>query len=139
VWETLADDPMGWLPPPAWPCDGGWLVELDATGPLPAALARRLARVWVGPSYGDAAHLFRTLEWHAATATQLFPMLDADLKWVPLDKDVSQLSLLGTYRPPLSVVGDLGDAALGHRVAEACVRQFVLDVAARVEQERVRG
>lgn len=139
VWERLGDDPAGWLPLPAQPGDGSWLVELDATNALPATLARRLARVRVGPSCGDATHLLRALSWRAATATRLFPALDGDLEWAPLDGDASQLSLMGTYRPPLSVVGDLGDATLGHRVAEACVRRFVLDIAARVEQGCVRA
>jgi len=139
VWEALASDPAGWLPPPARPCEGGWLVELDATNALPAALACRHAVVRIGSSWGDATHLVRALSWRAATATSLFPVLDGDLEWAPLNGDASQLSLMGTYRPPLSVVGDLGDITLGHRVVEACVRRFVLDVAFRLEQERVRA
>jgi hypothetical protein len=39
---------------------------------------------------------------------------------------------MGSYRPPLSVVGEVGDKLIGHRVAEACVRRFVLDVAERL-------
>lgn len=46
--------------------------------------------------------------------------------------ELSQVTLLGSYHPPLSAVGDVGDRLLGHRVAEAVVRRFVEDVAVRL-------
>ncbi len=146
---TLASDPSTWLPQPASPADGGWEVDLRANGALPGALATRRAIVRVGPVpdrpvVGDAGAaapdatigLLRPLRWEAATAEDLFPVLSADLELVPLQGEGCQLTLMGSYRPPLSAVGDATDRLLGHRVAEATVRRFVLDVAARLGPAR---
>jgi hypothetical protein len=42
------------------------------------------------------------------------------------------------YRPPAGLLGGLGDALLGHRIAEAAVRNFVMDLAARLAPTAVR-
>lgn len=127
---VLTGDPGAWLPTPI-AVDGGWQLELCADGALPAPLARHEAVVSVGqPRGGDAIAI--PLRWRSATTDRLLPVLEAELELQPLSGGGSHLSLLGTYRPPLSVMGGAGDVLLGHRVAEACVRRFVLDVAARL-------
>jgi hypothetical protein len=132
----LAGDPGRWLPAPAEPVGEGWRVDLEATGALPSAVARRAAFVTVGPASGDVTSwggpLLRAISWRAAGHERWFPVLDGDLELVSLGGGGCQLSLLATYRPPLSVVGGLGDGVQGHRVAEACARRFALDVAARL-------
>ncbi len=129
----LSGDPSGWLPAPAEPTAGGWRVTLDADGALPATLARRDAIVTIGgpqPTVGEG--LLRTLTWRAASADRWFPVLEAELELAPLHGGRSRLAFTGTYRPPLSVVGGIGETVLGHRVAEACVRRFVLDASQRL-------
>ncbi|HEY8340458.1 MAG TPA: hypothetical protein VIK95_11340 [Egibacteraceae bacterium] len=129
---VLRESPQRWLPDPARHQGGEWHVALHADGALPPAIARRDALVTVGePAQND--NLMLALEWRSATADRLFPVLTADLELVRLESGC-QLSLMGTYRPPLAVVGEATDRLLGHRVAEATVRRFVLDVAARVER-----
>lgn len=130
---VLADSPQRWLPDPARHQGGEWLVALHADGALPPALAARDALVTVTPPAPQGDTLLLGLEWRSAAADRLFPVLTADLELVPLESG-SQLSLMGTYRPPLAAVGEATDRLLGHRVAEACVRRFVLDVATRVER-----
>lgn len=61
------------------------------------------------------------------------PVLDCDLELTGLGERSCQLALVGTYRPPLSVVGAAADRLVGHRIAEAVVRTFVLAVADRLE------
>lgn len=149
--RTLAGDPRGWLPEPAEPWGEAWLVDLRADGALPGGLAKRRAVVRVGQvperslataegdvaDNGQAKGLLRPVRWEAAEASEVFPVLSADLELDALQGDGCQLSLMGTYRPPLSVVGEATDRLLGHRVAEATVRRFVLDVAARLARHDV--
>lgn len=134
--RVLAGDPARWLPVPAAPDDDGWVVDLNARGVLPAALAQHTARVRVGAA-GPGGHgpaLLRSVSWQSTTAERLLPVLEGDLELTSLDGCGCQLSMMGSYRPPLSVVGEAGDRLLGHRLAEACVRRFVLDVGARLEE-----
>ena len=130
--RTLGSDPALWLPAPAEAVIGGWTVDLIAAGALPRAVARHRVVVDVGPPLRTGQRLLRTITWRSATAPGLFPVFDGDLELIGLQGELSQLSLIGTYRPPLSVAGGAGDALLGHSVAEACIRRFVLDAAERM-------
>jgi len=68
------------------------------------------------------------LEWEAVTAPRLFPFMRADLSIYPLTPTETQLDLEGTYEPPLLAIGQAMNAAIGHRIAEASVHQFVRDI-----------
>src|SRR5215469_219569 len=61
------------------------------------------------------------LAWEALRATALFPVMKARLSFWPLTASETQLEIDGAYRPPMGVVGNVVDAAIGHRVAEAAV------------------
>ena len=128
----LSGDPSRWLPPPASATGDGFLVELHAEGALRGRLARHAVTVNLGEASPSGERLLRSLTWRSSAAPGLFPVFEGDLELIALQSDVCQLSLFGTYRPPLSVAGGAGDALLGHRVAEACVRRFVLDAAERM-------
>jgi hypothetical protein len=128
----LAGDPESWLPAPATPLDGGYEVNLHADGALPAPVAQRAVLLTLGPPTRHDFGVLTPLSWRATTADRLFPVLSGDLELVPLSGWACQLSLMATYRPPMSVVGDAGDRLMGHRVAEACVRAFILEVADRL-------
>lgn len=134
--EVLAGEPAAWLPMPAEAREDGWLVDLHALGALPSGVAGHTALVRVGgasaAAAGHPATLLRAVAWQSATAERMVPVLEADLELASLDAYGCQLSMMGSYRPPLSVIGEAGDRLLGHRVAEACVRRFVLDVAGRL-------
>ena len=58
-------------------------------------------------------------------STALFPKMDADLMLATLGPDASQLSLRGSYTPPMGAVGQALDRMLMHRVAESSVKGFV--------------
>jgi hypothetical protein len=133
VAEVLASDPAAWLPLPAEQHGDLWRVRLRADGALPVA-AGHDADVRLGPVGEDAGSgILRRIAWQSATAERIVPVLEGDLELSSLNGYGCRLSLMGSYRPPLSVVGEAADRLYGHRVAEACVRRFVLDVAERLE------
>lgn len=70
------------------------------------------------------------LEWEAAKASRLFPLMDGQLAVYPLSATETQLDFSGNYEPPFGVVGTAIDALVGHRIADASVHRFVADVAA---------
>lgn len=129
---VLAGDPARWLPTPGQPDGKDWRVTLDASGTVPAALAHRTALVELDPLERLTDRAWRRLRWRDAAAGRALPVLDADLELEALLDGTSRLALVGSYEPPGAFIGGLADAAAGHRVAEACVRRFVLDVAARL-------
>ena len=69
------------------------------------------------------------LEWQSARAPRWFPLMKAELAIYPLTATETQLDFLGHYEPPLGWLGSAIDAAVGHRIAEAAVHRFVVDVA----------
>lgn len=129
----LAGDPGRWLPAPGEPAGKEWRVLLDATGAVPPALAHRTSLLELDPLERLSNRAWRRLRWRDAAAGRALPTLDADLELEALLGGASRLAVVGSYEPPGSFVGGLADAAIGHRVAEACVRRFVLDVAARLQ------
>jgi hypothetical protein len=72
--------------------------------------------------------------WRAVGKAALFPTMRAELALYALSAHETQLDFRGTYEPPLGPLGAVIDALLGRRIAEACVHQFIVDVA-----ERLRG
>lgn len=69
------------------------------------------------------------IEWESAKAPHLFPFMRATLAVYPLSATETQLELYGTYDPPMGALGDVMNAVVGRRVAEASVHRFVLEVA----------
>jgi hypothetical protein len=75
------------------------------------------------------------LAWEALRTPGLFPVMKAQLSFWPLTSTESQLEIEGTYKPPLGVVGNVADAAVGHRIAEASVHRFLDDVVEQLRRE----
>ncbi len=75
------------------------------------------------------------LAWEAARAPSLFPFMSAHLSAWPLTSTETQIEIEGDYTPPLGALGAAIDAVVGHRIAEAAVRQFVDDVVEQMRQE----
>ncbi len=69
------------------------------------------------------------VDWKAASAPGLFPMMKADLAVYPLTSTETQLDFSGHYEPPLGWLGTVVDAVAGHRIAEASVHRFVGEIA----------
>ena len=75
------------------------------------------------------------LSWTAAASPSLFPHMRANLYVYPLSSNETQLDFEGEYTPPLGLLGEAIDAIVGRWVAEACILQFMHDVAAQLESE----
>ena len=75
------------------------------------------------------------IAWSAASAAGLFPSMEATLAIYPLSAHETQIELDGRYRPPLGAVGNVIDAVVGHRLAQASVLRFVQDIATRINRE----
>jgi hypothetical protein len=69
------------------------------------------------------------LEWEAAAAPRLFPLMRAELLTYPLTATETQLELSGRYDPPLGPLGGALNAVVLHRIAEASVHRFLNDLA----------
>lgn len=63
--------------------------------------------------------------WRASGSAMLFPTLEADLIVEAVGTGLTQVTLRGSYKPPLGPIGRLLDRALLHRLAEACVKNFM--------------
>lgn len=133
VAARLRGDPADWLPRPAVRDEhGAWLVRLRAGRLAPAGVD---AIVEVGPADGPRLPdlLVRSLGWRAARADAAFPRLSADLELQRVTAFAQSLTIVGTYTPPLSVVGAAADSLVGRHVADAVVRAFLADVAAGLD------
>lgn len=133
---VLDGDPGAWLPPPATSDgDRGWLVRLCADCPPLERLAERTVHVAVDGAARKLGGqtLIRGFRWHAVKHPGWYPHLDGEIELGAIDPTVCQLSLRGTYEPPLGMVGDIADRLVGHRVAEAVVRSTDLRIASRIE------
>jgi hypothetical protein len=73
--------------------------------------------------------------WEAARMPALFPSMRIELSAWPLSADETQIEIAGEYRPPLGIVGIAVDAALGHRIADACVHRLLADFVGQLQRE----
>ena len=72
-------------------------------------------------SYG----LVYPVSWTATGAGVLFPELKAELSLAHVGPNLTRMTLQGTYKPPLGVVGKVADRAVLGRFADAAVRNWV--------------
>ena len=91
---------------------GGW---------LPAKEVEIL--VGKAASWPGAVHV--PISWKATGPDVLFPVLGADLIIEAVGDAVTQITFRGSYKAPLGPVGRILDRALLHRLAEACVKNFM--------------
>jgi hypothetical protein len=69
------------------------------------------------------------ISWKATFPEQLFPVLVGRVELVPVEKNVTRLTVSGMYEPPLGRLGALIDDAIMHSVAEATVREVTESIA----------
>ena len=89
--------------------------------------------------YEREDQLVLPMHWWAPGATRLYPHLDGDLEFAPLGALSTQLTLMGSYDPPLGFVGRHADVLLLHRVAEASIRSFLVSVSRNLDQPAGRS
>jgi hypothetical protein len=129
---------------------GGWLSEasddtyrrsaddLMRVGPLGESPGTsRLVRVqFTDPAYrGDEMRI--GLRWEAVGMTgPMFPALDADISLCG-DGERTQVSLTGTYRPPLGSFGAGLDRLVLHKIATATITVFLTRLCAALNESVV--
>jgi hypothetical protein len=103
----------------------------------PLAGMRRLGKtidVDLAEPYEREDRLVVPMHWWAPGATRFFPHLDGDLEFAPLGSKTCQITLMGSYDPPLGFVGRHADTLLLHRVAIASIRSFLVSVSRNLER-----
>lgn len=98
-------------------------------GPGESSPVRKRVRISVGSARNRQDAVVVPIHWEATGVTGLFPVLDAELEFCPVGPEATQLSLWGTYDPPLDGFGIRLDHMIFHRVAEATVRSFLRKLA----------
>jgi hypothetical protein len=83
---------------------------------------------------GDAEVTRLELSWEAELLPALFPAMLAEVSARPLSANETQIDVDGSYWPPLGPVGNAIDAAGGHRIAEATVHRFLIDLVEQMRQ-----
>lgn len=78
------------------------------------------------------------LAWKAVRRPELFPTMEGALTFYPLSPEETQLDFEGRYQPPLGPVGNLLDAMVGHKLAEASVRRMIEDIAGWLRAQLAR-
>ncbi|MBV9852923.1 MAG: hypothetical protein JOY82_00135 [Streptosporangiaceae bacterium] len=136
---NLVDD--GWLSGVSgevYQRSAGDLVRVGPFGEVPGA--SRLVRVrFTDPAYRDEA-MSIGLRWEAAGVTGgLFPALDADI-WLTADGDQrTRVTLSGSYRPPLGVLGAGLDRLILRKVAAATITTLLTRIATALEGAPAAG
>lgn len=126
---SLATKPVEWMP--------GMMDDAYASGDalrtsLGIGRGSRLAkqvRVMVADALSKENRVVLPIRVEAVGPAALFPRLDVDLEAVPVGATMTQLTLRGTYTPPLGQLGALVDRAILHRLAQAIIKNFVEQVA----------
>lgn len=75
------------------------------------------------------------LTWRSRRRPGLFPEMTASLWAYALAPRETQIELIGSYDPPLGLIGDALDAIALHRLAEESVRRFLADIASYLSAE----
>lgn len=139
VWERLtgAGDPLGGAVAAARERIAGLLDVLDVD--LGGRTVERTADVVVdgveAPHEATVSGRIR-FRVHDREHPVLFPVLEGAVEVSPLTTGVTQLGLVGSYRPPLGVVGEAVDGMVLHRIAEAALERLLDRLVQRLEGAR---
>ena len=107
-------------------------VRADLRAELPGGGSlNRSARVGFGRLMEEDGAVVLPVWWEDAEHPDLFPTFDGGLE-LQADGRGTALRLVGSYRPPLGLLGRFGDGLAGHRIVMASLNAFLADVAALV-------
>jgi hypothetical protein len=90
-----------------------------------ASLLTKEVEIVVGAPRSKSNAVCVPISWKATGVESLFPLLEADLIVEAVGDTMTQITLRGSYQPPLGPIGRLLDRALLHRLAESCVKDFM--------------
>jgi hypothetical protein len=84
---------------------------------------------------GSSRTLRLQLTWEAMTNPGLFPSMLAELSVGELSGTETQIEIHGAYWTPMGPLGAVIDAAVGHRLAEAVVHRFLVDLVEQIRSD----
>jgi hypothetical protein len=76
------------------------------------------------------------LRWRARLLSRFFPVMEADLQLHPIAAYETEIALVGTYRPPLGMLGMIGDRLVGSAAATATATAFLDDLSRVLRQDK---
>ena len=91
----------------------------------------RDVRVGLGPVFQEDDVFVLAVWWEAAEHPQLFPTFDGGFE-LRASGDATELSLVGSYEPPLGALGRFADGVVGHRLVTASLDAFLDSAAERL-------
>jgi hypothetical protein len=110
-------------------------LRVPTDGPTRGLSIDREVRVEARRTRGEASLDDLTLISWMPEGTGVFPTFEGILIIRgKTGSDVSSVELDGSYTPPYGVAGQVFDAAIGRRIAQATAREFLKDVKAAIER-----
>ena len=111
------------------------LAFVMPVGPRGGHCPARQVVVRMRPLRGGHQRLGWALRWETEGATGgLFPSLDANLELAAGDQpDMSQLSIIGCYQPPLASLVQTLDQAVMSKVASSTMSAMLREIAAQLQ------
>lgn len=108
------------------------LLRVGPLGGVPGA--SKLVRVRLDEPFRRVGLISVGMRWEATgTGGRLFPALDADIRLTDDGGPYARVTLTGTYRPPLGMVGSGLDRLLLRAVATATIRALLTTIADALE------
>jgi hypothetical protein len=133
VWTAIAADHTRTVPGGVR-CDGTGRLDLRVR--LAGVEVTRPVTVRVGGLVVKDERSRLALSWWDKGHRNLFPVLEAVLELAPADFRgcrITQIGLVGRYRPPFGVFGSAVDRVAGFEIVAESVMKFVQDFAQRIE------
>lgn len=84
--------------------------------------------VHVGQPFARGASTVVPVTWTARGAAPLFPIFSGDIEIAAIGGAETQLLISGKYDPPLGALGEALDRFALHRIAQASIRAFLVEL-----------
>jgi CBS domain-containing protein len=91
-------------------------------------------RVWTGVARHEGARTVIPVRWRAAYVEHVFPDFEGTIEIERQSRTAAQVTLTGTYRPPLGPIGAAFDAIAVDGVAHETADRLVAELAKRLER-----
>ena len=140
---ALLAEPGRWVAGSAADDTGRHPTRISFNPPGATRVQQEVA-VHIGPAVHQGDGVTWPFGWEPAAHPVLLPAFEGRLSFRVRPGGDGVLQAVGSYRPPLGVVGFIVDGAVGHRVAEMSLASFVRAAARRIEataaaQQRLAG
>ncbi len=105
---------------------------------IDGAEIHREVRVHTQPMEQVDAHAYRLpLVWHESHGERLYPVMHGafEMAGMSTHPPLTEITFLGHYRPPLGLLGAVGDTLIGGRIADQVAEFLLEDVVERLHAQ----